>query len=217
MLRIFQIACLRARLGLICLAAVGVAQDSAPIGIVRGDLLSWTGTAKAGELIFRNADNRVFQCSFDGKTYFERAHEHLGVAAMQAGDRVEVLADHRDGSGLCYARTVHVLEVHPATLTTGVRPPLRSASRPTELFAPRGDITFAGVVLRISPDVLVLRLRSNEHRTVHLRSDTRYLSAGQALDRSNLDVNTRVFIRAGKNLEDEMEAYQVVWGSILEP
>ncbi len=166
------------------------------------------GTAKAGELIFRNADNRVFQCSFDGKTYFERAHEHLGVAAMRTGDRVEVVADHKDGSGLCYARTVHVLDGQSAALTSGVRPHLRSASRPTESFAPRGDMTFAGVVLRINP---------NEQRTVHLRSDTRYLSAGQSLERSNLDVNTRVFIRAGKNLEDEIEAYQVVWGSILQP
>ncbi len=216
-LRIFQIACLRARLGLICFAAGGLAQETAPIGILRGDLLSWSGTARTGELIFRNADHRVFQCSFDSKTYFERAHEHLGVASMQAGDRVEVVADHKDGSGLCYARTVHVLDGHPAALTSGVRPHLRSASRPTESFAPRGDMTFAGVVLRINPDVLVLRLRSHEQRTVHLRSDTRYLSAGQSLDRSNLEVNTRVFIRAGKNLEDEIEAYQIVWGSILEP
>jgi hypothetical protein len=27
----------------------------------------------------------------------------------------------------------------------------------------------------------------------------------------------RVFVRAGKNLYDEVEAYQVIWGAILNP
>jgi hypothetical protein len=30
-------------------------------------------------------------------------------------------------------------------------------------------------------------------------------------------VNERVFVRGGRNLEDEIEAYQVVWGGILRP
>ena len=181
-----------------------MAQENAPIGILRGDLLAWTGTARSGELTFRNSDKRVYQCSFDAKTYFERGKQGIAVAAMQAGDRVEVLADHKDGTGLCYARTVQVMNA-------------RASSRPTESFAPRGDMTFAGLVLRINPELLVLRMRSNEHKTIHLRSDTRYLSEGQSLDRGSLKVNTRVFIRAGRNLEDEIEAYQVVWGNILEP
>ena len=201
----------------LCAACGMVAQENAPVGILRGDLLAWTGTARTGELTFRNAENRVYQCSFDGKTYFERANQRIAVAAMQAGDRIEILADRKDGTGLCYARTIHVLDLQPAGLIGGIRPRLRTSSRPTELFAPRGDMTFAGVVLRISPDLLMLRMRTNEHRTIHLRSDTRFLSEGQSLDRSNLEVNTRVFIRAGKNLDDEIEAYQVVWGSILEP
>lgn len=217
MLPLFQFACSRAPLGCLLLAATAIAQENAPIGLLHGDLIAWTGTARAGELTFRNSDNRVYQCMFDGKTYFERANQRIAVAAMLAGDRLEVLADHRDGSGLCYARTIHILDVPPPGLIGGVRPRLRTSSRPTELFAPRGDMTLAGVVLRITPDLLLLRTRTNEHRTIHLRADTRYLSEGQSLDRGNLEVNTRVFIRAGKNLDDEIEAYQVVWGSILEP
>ena len=201
------------RLSVVCVALGCVmAQENAPIGILRGDLLAWTGTARGGELTFRNSDNRVYQCSFDAKTYFERGKEGMGVGAMQVGDRVEVLADHKDGTGLCYARTVQLINGKTAIL-----PRLRTSSRPTEAFAPRGDMTFAGVVLRVSPELLVLRMRSNEHKTIHLRSDTRYLSAGQSLDRGSLEVNTRVFIRAGKNLDDDIEAYQVVWGDILEP
>jgi hypothetical protein len=30
-------------------------------------------------------------------------------------------------------------------------------------------------------------------------------------------VNTVVFVRAGKNLRDEVEANQVIWGGILQP
>lgn len=193
------------------------AQDSAPIGVLRGELLAWAGGTRAGEVTFRNADDHVYQCTFDGKTYFERSNERIAVSAMQKGDRVEVLADHKDGTGLCYARTIQVIDAPVARTLPGMRPRLRLSSNPTELFAPRGDLTFAGVVLRINPDSLVLRMRTNEHKTIHLRADTRYLSDGQALNRTNLEVNTRVFIRAGKNLDDELEAYQVVWGQVLQP
>jgi hypothetical protein len=193
------------------------AQENAPIGVLRGELLAWAGGARAGEVTFRNADDRVYQCTFDGKTYFERANERIAVSAMQKGDRLEVLADRKDGSGLCYARTIHVIDAQPVRPLPGMRPRLRLTSNPTELFAPRGDMTFAGVILRMNADALILRMRTNEHKTIHLRPDTRYLSEGQSLDRSNLEVNTMVFIRAGKNLDDEIEAYQVVWGKILEP
>ena len=189
-----------------------MAQENAPIGILHGDWLAWTGTARSGALTFRNSDSRVYQCSFDGRTYFERGKQGIAVSAMETGDRVEVVADHKDGTGMCYARTVQVVNV-----STTVLPRLRASTRPTELFAPRGDMTFAGVVLRINPELLVLRMRSNEHKTIHLRSDTRYLSEGRSLDRASLELNTRVFIRAGKNLDDEIEAYQVVWGDILKP
>lgn len=202
---------------LIVSAAAALAQENAPIGFLRGDLVAWAGSARGGEVMFRNTDNRVFQCSFDAKTYFERANQRITVAAMQQGDRVEVLADHKDGTGLCYARTIQVLDAAPARAVAGQRPRLRTSSGPTELFAPRGDLTFAGVVLRVSPDALVLRTRTNGHKTIQLRPDTRYLSGGQALGHNNLEVSTRVFIRAGRNLEGEIEAYQVIWGDILEP
>jgi hypothetical protein len=199
------------------LAACAGAQENAPIGVLRGELLAWTGAARAGEVTFRNADDHVYQCSFDGKTYFERANERIAVSAIRKGDRVEVLADRKDASGLCYARTIHVIDAQPVRALPGMRPRLRLTSNPTELFAPRGDMTFAGMVLGMYADVVILRLRTNEHKTIHLRPDTRYLSEGQVLERSNLEVNTRVFIRAGKNLDDEIEAYQVVWGKVLEP
>lgn len=197
--------------------SAGLAQENAPIGFLRGDLMAWAGSARAGEVTFRNSDSRVYQCSFDAKTYFERGNQRITAAAMQQGDRLELLADHKDGSSLCYARTIQVLDVQQIRTLPGQRPRLRTSSGPTEIFAPRGDLTFAGVVVRVSPDALVLRTRNNEHKTILLRPDTRYLTGGQAMERSNLDISTRVFIRAGKNLEGGIEAYQVMWGDILEP
>ena len=194
-----------------------VAQENAPIGILRGDLVAWTGSQRAGELTFNNADNRLYQCSYDDKTYFERENQRISVSAAQKGDRLEILSDRRIGSDVCYARTVQIIEPKVARVIPGVRPRLRQTISPTDLFAPRGNMTFAGVVLRLDPDRLILRTRNGERKRILLRSDTRYLTEGQSADRLALPVNTRVFIRAGKNLDDEIEAYQVMWGAILQP
>lgn len=199
--------------GCMCLA-----QESAPVGVVRGQVLEWSGTIKSGEIVFRNAENLVFQCSFDEHSYFERSNERITAAALAHGDRIEVVADRKEGSGICYARTVQAIDTapvrHPASGPRARASTFRSA---TDLFAPRGNMTFSGVILRISSESLVLRTRENEHKTILLRTDTRYLGDGQSLERGNLPINTRVFIRAGKNYDDEVEAYQVVWGDIMEP
>ena len=50
--------------------------------------------------------------------------------------------------------------------------------------------------------------------TLLLRNDTRYLAEGQVVDVAELKPNMRVFVRAGKDLYNEVEAYQVIWGSI---
>ena len=199
------------------LSGAATAQENAPIGILRGDLVAWAGSPRTGELTFRNADEHLYQCSYDDKTYFERDNQRISVAAAQKGDRVEILSDRRIGSDVCYARTVQILQTPLVHIVPGVRPKLRQSVSATELFAPRGNMTFAGVVLRLDADRLVLRTRSGEHKRILLRSDTRYLTGGQSADRLALPINTRVFIRAGKNLDDEVEAYQVMWGDILQP
>jgi hypothetical protein len=82
---------------------------------------------------------------------------------------------------------------------------------------PRGRLTMAGVVLRRSEGSLVLRTRFDGEQTVLLRPDTRYLESGSQVASSALKVNTRIFVRGGKNLDQEIEAYQVIWGEILLP
>jgi hypothetical protein len=61
-----------------------------------------------------------------------------------------------------------------------------------------------------------LHTRQGE-RTILLRDDTRYLANGDFATSSALCPNMRVFVRAGRNLYNEFEGYQVVWGEIKEP
>jgi hypothetical protein len=65
--------------------------------------------------------------------------------------------------------------------------------------------------------MLYMRSRDGERSSIRLRPDTRYLMEGEPAEIGSLRANLVVFIRAGKNLDNEVEAYQVVWGQILQP
>jgi hypothetical protein len=65
--------------------------------------------------------------------------------------------------------------------------------------------------------MLVLRTRTEPEQIVLLRDDTRFLQGGFPVDVSQLSINARVFIRGGRNLENDLEAYQVIWGEIPGP
>ncbi len=185
--------------------------EQAPIGIVRGDMVKWSGSPDLGQLTLSNPTGE-YSCTFDAKTYMERDGQMVAIRAFAAGDRIELVTDRRPGSEVCYARTLHSVEAQAQR-----RPPLRRGPSPTETWAPRGDLTFSGMVVRVSPDILILRTRSEPRKTIQLRQDTRYLSDGQRVDAEELKVNTHVFVRGGRNLEDEIEAYQVIWGGIVHP
>ena len=64
---------------------------------------------------------------------------------------------------------------------------------------------------------VVLHTREAGDLSILLRQDTRYLADGQLVDAESLKPNMRVFVRAGKDLYNEVEAYQVIWGKILNP
>jgi len=69
------------------------------------------------------------------------------------------------------------------------------------------------VIVRRDSRTITLRTRDGE-QTLLLRKDTRYLGDGAQQDAAAVLVNTRVFVRAGRNLEGGVEAYQVMWGEI---
>ncbi len=79
-----------------------------------------------------------------------------------------------------------------------------------------GNLTFSGVVSRLNSESLVLRTRAGE-QTLLIRRDTRYVANGDTVEAAQLRPNMRVFVRAGRNLYEQVEAYQVIWGSILDP
>ncbi len=183
------------------------AQEPARPGIVRGRLQQVSDKA----ITLTNSEGQTVECSLDNKTYMERDGQRIFAGALRANDPLEIIADRRPQSSTCYARTVRI--VAPGTRILTVRP-YRSS---LEYIYPRGNMTFSGVVRRLNANVLVLRTKDEPERMVLLRDDTRFLESGFPAERQSLGVNTRVFIRGGRNIENDLEAYQVIWGQIEGP
>jgi hypothetical protein len=183
--------------------------------LVRGVLLECDARA-AGEFSIRVADNRVLRYQFDRKTYVEREEHLIEAARLVAGEKVEVLSDTVAGFTLRYARTIHVIQPlpPPRPQTLGR---LRAYDPKTEPVIRTGNITYSGVVFRLNSQRVVLHTREGGDLSILLRKDTRYLADGQVVDADSLKLNMRVFVRAGKDLYNDVEAYQVIWGTILTP
>lgn len=207
---------MRALAGLI--VAAGLAgQQAPPAGTVRGTLLEWDD-AGAGILMLRARDNRVYAFRFDADTAVEREGMRARVAAMRKGDVVEVSPDPPGRPRLLRAATIRVLaprEPPPPVRFPRYRP-RRPATTLDDLF-PRGNLAFAGLVESLTPDGLVLRTREHGETAILLRPDTRYVRDGVQVEPSQLGINVRVYVRAGRNLDDDIEAYSVMWGEILKP
>lgn len=193
------------------LILVLLAQAEVPPGIVRGELIAVT----SADFSVRMADQREVKCTYSTRTWFERDTQRIEPAAMKQGDRIEMVADRQNG---CFARSVHVLDNTPVKQIPGRRPSLkREYSSPTEAFAPRGELTFAGIVTGLEADKLTIRTRAQGNHTFLIRHDTRFMSEGLRQTREQLASGTRVFVRAGRNLEGQVEVYSVIWGEILKP
>ncbi len=200
--------------GTLSILVWALAAEPAPPAFLRGDFLAMKGSDKIGEFGVRTAENQVYRCQFDDRTWFESNKLRINASALQSGDHLEVVSDRSKPSpGGCYARTVHVIEI-----LTPVRSRLRPYQSVTEHIAPRGDLTYAGVILAVNTSRLELRLRNQtEPVSLLLRPDTRYVQDGVQIESGQLKRNMRVYVRAGKNLEEHVEAYQISWGEILNP
>ncbi|MBC7926342.1 MAG: hypothetical protein H7039_11860 [Bryobacteraceae bacterium] len=183
----------------------GFAQEQARPGILRGRLLQLSAT---GLTVTTNAGEAV-ECTMDNSTYLEREGQRIFSGALRTNDPLEIIADRKPGS--CHARTIRVIA--PGTRLLSLRPTRSSLDH----IFPRGNLTFSGVIRRLNANVLVLRTREEPEKMVFLREDTRYLDSGMPADFQQLGVNTRVFIRGGRNLDNNLEAYQVIWGEIEGP
>lgn len=202
------------------------AQEPGFSGVIRGVLIECDAEASSGEFALRaQQTNEVYRFSFDAKTYVEREKLGTSMGRLEKGDLIEVVADRDESVAVHYARTVHVIAARPEPrqpLGAGRyrlrrTSPDRAPALPLDQIFPRGNLTFSGVIARLSAERLVLHTRQEGEKTILLRLDTRYLEGGSPVDAADLKPNTRVFVRAGKNLENQIEAYQVVWGQILQP
>jgi hypothetical protein len=165
----------------------------------------------------RTPENKVYRFEFDSKTYFERDKRRVNAARLRSGDALEIVSDRGEAPALRYARIVHVLDEAPQVRFSPYLERLRQYRSATEHIVPRGSLTFSGIVSRIEGGAVILRTRTDGEKTILLRPDTRFLHRGAVVDSSALAQTMRVFVRAGRNLDDEIEAYQVVWGEILNP
>lgn len=188
-------------------AALAASADM-PKGLFRGRMVSWEGSPAKGVLLARNNAGDVQGCGYDSLSYLELSHQRITVAKLEAGDPVEIITDHKPGSRDCYIRMLQVIP--PAPPPSRVKP---AAKRPV-LNPPRGDRTISGVVIRHDGESVTIRTRDGE-QTLLLRRDTRYLADGAQQDAAAMTVNTRVFVRAGPDLEGRIQAYQIMWGEIL--
>jgi hypothetical protein len=196
---------------------VGIAQIPAPENapLVTGVLLE-CDARPAGELSIRGADNRVLRYHFDAKTYVEREERLIDTTRLVTGEKIEVLSDTVAGNSLRYARTIHVIQpVAPPRPKTLGR--LRAYDPKAEPAVRTGNITYSGVVFRLNSQRVILHTRDAGDLSILLRKDTRYLADGQVVEADSLKPNMRVFVRAGKDLYNDVEAYQVIWGTILTP
>jgi len=196
---------------------VGIAQVQAPENapLVSGVLLE-CDARPSGEFSIRAADNRVLRYQFDAKTYVERDNHLIESARLVAGEKVEVLSDSVAGNAMRYARTIHVIQPAPPPRPKTLGR-LRAYDPKAEPAVRTGNMTYSGVVFRLNSQRIILHTREAGDLSIQLRNDTRYLADGQLVDAASLKPNMRVFVRAGKDLYNDVEAYQVIWGSILTP
>jgi hypothetical protein len=189
--------------------------SSRPAALVRGVLLERDPQLSGGQFSIRAADNLVLRYLFDRKTYVERENQMIDMLRLNPGEKLEVISDVVAGASLRYARTVHVILDAPPP-----RPPSPGRLRPyrpsDDRSIPRGSLTYSGVVFRINPERVAVHTREGDQLLL-VRKDTRFVEDGEIVEAASLKPNTRVFIRAGKDVYEQMEAYQIVWGKILNP
>jgi Domain of unknown function (DUF5666) len=191
---------------LVSVAAYG--QSQRPPGFVRGTLT----TASPYAFSIRATTGVLYQYRTDTKTWIERDNERIRASGLRPGEILEVVSD-RDPDPVRYARMVHVIAravpVHLPVSAGGVYR-LNPA-------APLPVVIFTGLVVNRDRQRISLRTRFDGEKTIYFRDDTQCLNGGDQVDSDSLLASTRVYVVAVQNSDQQLEAYQVVWGAILEP
>jgi len=184
-----------------------------PPGVLRGFLVAG---GKVDQFVVRSNGNE-FPFRRNCLTWVERDDQRIAFTDLRPGEHIEVICD-RDDPVPHYARVIHVItEAKREAITRSSYESYRLPVNPIESLAPRGDLVLSGFVSQLIGDAMLLRTRNDGVKTIYLRSDTRFLEGGLRVDATELRPHTRIFVRAGTTLDNEIVAFQVVWGSILVP
>jgi hypothetical protein len=205
-------------------ASLGAAQSPAPSlrqpPTLSGVVLD-VDTESSGEFSIRTSTDEVIRYRFDPATAVSREQRAVQAASLLSGDRVEVESSPLPDSHLRLARAVMVVEAAQPNHFPRNRPePYHADSYVSEgdrLLLNRGNLLLSGVVSRFFDGALILHTREKGEQTFRVRSDTRFLAGGARARAADLKPDTRVFIRAGRDVFGATEVYEVAWGQILEP
>ena len=198
---------------LACLCAALALAAEMSNGYFRGKMVSFDGSPTKGVLSARGADGNVSTCGFDSKSYLEFEKRRVTVDQLREGDPLEVLVYRHAGETACYILSLQVVPPPPV-----VRPNRRVDVTPVKPIRPvpvrHGNQNVAGVVVQVSDGSVTLRTRTGEEETFLLRTDTRYMGNGLKMERRDVTVNQRLSVEASRNLEGQMEAFQLTWGDL---
>jgi hypothetical protein len=196
-------------------------QSSPDSKSVQGVLLQYALREGVWQAAVRTTDSGIVRFFFDSNIVIERNHQAIEPAALAPGETLEVLLVESSGSVLRRAEAIHVLSgsgsSSPAAEHCGSDGV--ASNRPAWFSNPalHSGISIAGVILRCSGSRLLIQTRNSGDRTVILSPNTRYFENGESVRPDRLEPHMRIFVTAASGLFGDLEAAQVVWGTILRP
>jgi len=84
-------------------------QPKPPLGILRGELSSWTGSWDGGALQLKLESGMDYECQFNSHTFFDRDRSRISVGRLRPGDLLEIVSDRTSVGSACFARMVKIV------------------------------------------------------------------------------------------------------------
>ncbi|MFN7920956.1 MAG: hypothetical protein U0Q16_12715 [Bryobacteraceae bacterium] len=189
-----------------------------PLRIMKGYIADWKIQGLAGDLALRTESRELVRCSVLSTSHLMRAGLRIHPHGVRIGDWVEMIGKF-DPSGACHLQTLYVRALEapvrrPHEIPQAV--PAYARGYLSGLFM-RGTLTFTGIVNRMEDGRLFLYTRNMGPRSFAVRRDTVFTGSGRSVDPDQLEPYTRVFVRASRTYDGDLEAYYVIWGDILTP
>ena len=180
--------------------------------ILKGELIEWNVRGLSGDLLVEVTDGgRRWRCQVTADTFLSRSSIRIHPAGVRAGDTLEIVAEGRPAE--CVARTIYITAPDPRRVRA--RQPWTAVSSILDGLSPRGLLTFTGIVNRVDGNRLFLQTRKSGSKSFALREDTVFSQRGRSVEAAALGTQTRVFVRANRTYDGDLEVYHVVWGEIL--